>query len=128
MPERHGRNSRVIIDGVVIKCTQMDLNMTQDTVEVTAFGDQNKRYVLGPKDFQATFSGFWDDANDKLFDVVDAGATVNAYFYPDAVNAPTQYWWGPVLIQASLSSNSQGAVGFSGTASAQGTITRSGTP
>jgi hypothetical protein len=126
MAERHGKDSRVIIGTTVLKCTQMDLNMTQDTVEVTGFGDSNKRYVLGTKDFQATFSGFWDDASDLLFDTIDAGAAVNAYFYPDAANAPTQYWWGSVLVQGSLTSSVTGAVGFSGSAAAQGTITRSG--
>src|SRR5690606_9777653 len=126
MAERHGKNSRIILDGTIIKCTEMSLSMTQDTVEVTGFGDGNKRYVLGTKDFRATFSGFWDDEVDKLFDIVDAGAPVNAYFYPDAQNAPSQYWWGSVLIQASLSSSVTGAVSISGSAAAQGTITRSG--
>jgi hypothetical protein len=126
MAERHGKNSQVIIDGTIVKCTQMDLNMTQDQVEVTGFGDTNKRYVNGTADFQATFSGFWTDASDKLFDVVDAAAPVNAYFYPDVSNAATQYWWGSVLLQASLGSSVSGAVTFSGSAAAQGTITRAG--
>ena len=128
MAERHGKNSRVILDGVTIKCTTFDLNMAQDTVEVTGFGDSNKRYVLGHKDFQGTFSGFWDDSVDKLFDVTDAGAAINGYFYPDAVNAPTQYWWGSVLVDASVSTGVSAAVGFTGNVVAFGAITRSGLP
>lgn len=88
MAERHGKNSRVVVDTVVIKSTAFDLSMSQDKVEVSAFGDSNKRYVTGLKDLSATFSGFWDDAIDKLFDVVDGGVPVNVYLYPDAVNAP----------------------------------------
>lgn len=128
MAERHGKNARVILDGTVIKCSSLDVNMTQDKVEVTGFGDTTKRYVLGIKDFSASFQGFWDDAVDKLFDVVDAGAAVNGYFYPDALNAPTQYWWGSVLVQASANASTTTAVGFSGEASAFGAIVRSGLP
>jgi hypothetical protein len=126
MAHRHGKNSRVQIGASVIKCTQLDINMTQDTVEVTGFGDSNKTYVLGTKDFQATFSGFWDDATDSLFDTIDAGAAVTAYFYPDVSNAPTQWWAGSVLVQGSLGSSVSGAVTFQGSAAAQSAITRSG--
>lgn len=126
MAHRHGKNGRLILDGTVVKCTSVDVNMTQDTVEVTGFGDSNKSYVIGQKDFQASFSGNWDDASDKLFDVVDAGAAVNAYLYPDVTNAPTQYWWGSMLFQASASWSTTSAVTFSGTAVAAGAITRAG--
>ena len=126
MAERHGKNSRVMMDGVVIKCASMDLNMTMDQAEVTAFGDTNKRYVNGMKDFKAAIAGFWDDANDKLFDVVDAAVPVLTYLYPDAVNAPAQYWYGLANVDASLASSVTTAVSISGTISAAGNFTRVG--
>jgi hypothetical protein len=128
MAERHGKNSRVIIDSVVVKMATLNLNMTKDKVEVTAFGDTNKRYVVGLKDFAADFSGFWDDATDKLFDVADLDTPVNVYLYPDAVNAPTQYWWGSAYVDASVTSGVSAAVGVSGTVTAAGNFTRSGLP
>lgn len=79
MAERHGKNSRVIIDGVVVKMASLNLKMTKDKPEVTGFGDTNKRYVVGLKDFAADFSGFWDDSTDKLFDVADLDTPVNVY-------------------------------------------------
>lgn len=128
MAERHGKNARVILDGVTIKCTSFDLDMSQDTVEVTGFGDTNKRYVLGHRNFLANFQGFWDDAADKLMDVADAGAAINAYFYPDAVNAATQYWWGSVLVDASFATSVTSAGTITGKAVAFGAITRAGLP
>jgi hypothetical protein len=126
MAERHGKNSRVILDGVVVKMASLNLNMAKDKVEVSAFGDGNKRYVVGLKDFSADFSGFWDDAVDKLFDVADLDTPVNAYMYPDAVNAPTIYWWGSAYVDASISSGITAAVGVSGTLTAADNWIRSG--
>ena len=126
MAERHGKNSRVMLDGVVVKCASFDLDMSQDTAEVTAFGDTNKRFVNGMKGFTAEIAGFWDDATDKLFDVVDAGVPVYAYLYPDAVNAPGQYWYGLANVDASLASSVSTAVSFSGTLSAASNFTRVG--
>ncbi len=128
MAERHGKNSRVMINGVVSKMASFDIDMAQDKVEVTAFGDTNKRVVVGLKNFAATFSGFWDDATDTLFDVIDAGNPVNVYFYPDAVNAPTQYWWGSAYVDGKLSSGVTAAVAIAGTVTAAGNFTRSGLP
>lgn len=128
MAERHGKNSRVMLDGVVVKMAAFDIDMSQDKVPVTAFGDTTQRVVIGLKNFSATFSGFWDDATDKLFDIIDAGAAVNAYFYPDAVNAPTQYWWGSCYVDGKVSSGVSAAVAISGTVSAAGNITRAGLP
>lgn len=128
MAERHGKNSRVMLNGAVVKMASFDIDMSQDKVEVTAFGDSNKRRVIGLKDFAASFSGFWDDATDTLFDIIDAGNPVNAYFYPDAVNAPTQYWWGSAYVDGKISSGVTAAVAISGTVTAAGNFTRSGLP
>jgi hypothetical protein len=106
----------------------LDVGMTRDKVPVTAFGDSNKRVVVGLGDFAASFRGFWDDAVDKLFDVVDAGNPVNCYFYPDAANAPTQYWWGSCYVEASWASGAEAAVSLSGSVSAAGNIVRAGLP
>jgi hypothetical protein len=128
MAERHGKNSRILLDGVVVKMASFDIDMSQDTVEVTAFGDSNKRYVVGMKSFAATIGGFWDDATDKIFDIIDAGNPVNCYFYPDAVAAPTQYWWGSAYVDGKVSSGVSAAVAVSGTITAAGNFTRSGVP
>jgi hypothetical protein len=128
MAERHGRNSRLIINGFVTKMATMEMSKTVDKVEVTAFGDSNKRVVVGLPDLTLTFSGFWDDASDALFDAADAGNPVNVYAYPDAANAPTQYWYGAAYIEASWSSGVSAAVALSGSAVASGNWGRLGLP
>jgi hypothetical protein len=126
MAERHGMNSRVYINGAVVKLTRAGVSMSRDRTDVSGFGDGNKYYVLGKKDLSISISGFWNDANDALFDSADASSSVPVIFYPDFVNAPTQYWYGPGLVDASIESDSNGAVGISGTIVAADNWTRSG--
>jgi hypothetical protein len=128
MAARHGKNGRVIIGTTVLSSAKWTLNRTTDKVDVSGFGDPNKIYVIGKQDLTGSISGFWDDANDKLFDVADAGVAVNMYLYPDAVNAPTQYWWGSALLDSSIDVDSNGAVSFSGSFSAAAAWTRAGLP
>jgi hypothetical protein len=115
MAHRHGKNSRFYINGVVTKLTSATGTFETDRVEVSGFGDQNKYYVLGKKDVSFSISGFWDDANDSIFDSSDATGSVPVIFYPDYANAPAQYWYGPGLVSASVSSDSNGAVSLTGT-------------
>jgi hypothetical protein len=128
--ERHGRNGRVIVGvGVgsqIVKLTKWTLNQTKDKVDVSGFGDSNKRYVFGKGDLTGTLAGWWDDANDKLFDSADAGVPVHLYLYPDAVNAATQFWHGEALIDASIEVDSNGAIGISGSFAATDNWTRAG--
>ena len=124
MAKRHGKNSRFYINGQVAIITTAAGTFEQDRVEVSGFGDLNKYYVLGKKDLSWTISGFWDDANDALFDATDSSAAVPVIFYPDYVNAITKYWYGPGLVSASISSDSNGAVSISGTIVASDNWTR----
>lgn len=126
MAERHGKNGKLILNGVVLKMTSLSLNQTSDKVEVQGFGDTNKRYVIGFPDLQVSFSGHWDDAEDELFDVIDAGSPVNAYVYPDATNAATQYWWGSAYCDGNIEIPADSSVKVSGTLVAAGNWTRSG--
>jgi hypothetical protein len=126
MAFRHGMNSRVYIAGAVVKLTRAGVTMTRDRTDVSGFGDGNKYYVLGKKDLSISISGFWDDANDALFDAADATGSVPVIFYPDFANAPAQYMYGPGLVDASIESDSNGAVGISGTIVAADNWTRVG--
>jgi hypothetical protein len=126
MAKRHGLNSRVVLDLIVVGAASFVLNMSKVKVEVSEFGATNKTYVVGLKDLQATFSGFWNDALDKLFDVSDLTTPINVYLYPDAVNAPAQYWWGSAYVDASVTSSVTDAVKVSGTITAADAWIRSG--
>lgn len=126
MAERHGKNGRVQIGTTVVKLTKWTLNRTTDKVDVSGFGDPNKIYVIGKQDLQGTLAGFWNDANDALFDAADAGASIYMWLYPDVTNAAAQYWYGAALIDASIDTDSNAAVSLSGTFVAAAAWTRFG--
>jgi hypothetical protein len=113
MAEVHGKNGRIYLNGVSIKLTQNSFDMPTDDVEVSGFGDANKRYVTGKPDMSGTFSGFWDNAGDPAFAAAITsrqGTPSPMIIYPDFVNAPTKYAYGNALINASLVMDTNAAV------------------
>lgn len=95
------------------------LDAATDKVEVTAFGDPNKVYVQGLKDLKGTISGWWDSADDSLFDAADSADGLKLYLYP-ASTAATLYWYGPAFIDASINVSATGAVSVTGNYVASG--------
>ena len=129
MPKYHGKRGVVYISTTMagtaspVQLTEWTLNMATDKTEVTSFGDANKTYVQGLKDLSGTISGFWDSANDALFDAADSADGVRMYLYPSA-DAPTIFWEGPAFLDASISVGVGGAVAMSGSFVAAGSWTR----
>ena len=89
------------------------LDMATDKVEVTAFQDTNKQYVQGLKDIKGTISGFWDSADDSIFDASESADGLKLYLYP-ATTASTIYFYGPAFIDASIAVSATGANTISG--------------
>lgn len=90
------------------------LDMTTDTIEVTAFGDTNKTYVQGLPDLKGTFSGFWDETGtDNLFAAAASVGAVNMYVYP-SLDAVSKFWEGTAWVSASLNAAVAAAVKVSG--------------
>jgi hypothetical protein len=100
------------------------LDMATDKIDVTAFQDANKVYVQGQKDIKGTVSGFWDSANDALFDAAESADGVRMVLYPSTL-APGLYFAGPAWLDASLEVDSKGAVTVSGEFVAAGSWSRS---
>jgi hypothetical protein len=127
MAKYHGRKGVVYMStsgtgtaASVASLNSWELNMTQDTVEVTAFGDGNKTYVVGLKDVQGSLAGFWEDSQDTLFDASESADGVKMYLYPSA-DAPTVYFYGPAWVDASISVGVNAAVTVSANFRANGT-------
>lgn len=93
----------------VIAMASWSLDMSTDTVEVTAFGDVNKSYVQGLKDLKGSISGFWDDTETKPFVGADSPDGVKIYLYPSS-DATTKYWYGPAWVSASVDADNGDAV------------------
>lgn len=127
MPTRyHGSKGVVYISTTgsgtaiaAISLSQWSLDMATDKVDVTAFGDTNKQYVQGLKDIKGALSGYFDSADDALFDGAESTDGVKLYLYPSSL-APTIYHYGPAWLDASIEVDAKGAVGVKGSFVAAG--------
>jgi hypothetical protein len=108
MASYHGRKGVVYLSVTgtgnatsVGKLTNWTLHQKADKVDVTAFGDTNKAYVIGLKDVTGTLSGLWQDSDATLFQATDSTDGCKIYLYPSS-DAPQYYWYGPAWIDASI--------------------------
>jgi hypothetical protein len=128
MARYHGRKGFAYIIGdpttngpgvLIPSLNSWTIDMATDKVEVTAFGDANKTYVQGLKDITGSLAGFWDSADDSLFDAADSDDGVKLYLYPSS-DAPSVYWYGPAWVDASIEVGVGDAVTISGEFAANG--------
>ncbi len=122
----HGRSGVVYISttgsgnaSLVLSLTDWSLDMSTDTVETTSFGDTNKTYVQGLADISGQFSGFWNDAEDKLFTASASSDGCKIYLYPSA-DATSKYFYGPAWLSVSVSTAVGDAVKVTGNFLANG--------
>lgn len=119
----HGKNGQVRMDpaGGTAFVTLADMNtwtldMATDRVEVTAFGDTNKRRVAGLPDFSGTLGAWWNavaTSGPAYFAAVLAGTPVMLRLVPNT-NDATVYFQGLANIDGSINVSATGAVSSSG--------------
>jgi hypothetical protein len=102
-----------------VSLSQWSLDRATDKSDVTAFGDTNKVYVQGLPDIKGSIAGWFDSADDALFDGADSSDGVKLYLYPSSL-APTIYHYGPAWLDASIEVDSKGGVGVKGSFVAAG--------
>lgn len=97
----------------VVGLSKWSLDQTTEKIEVTAFGDANKQYVIGLPDVKISLSGFWDDtSSDTIFQAAasaQTGAAVNVYLYPTSLRT-NKYWYGTAWIDAQIDADVKDAV------------------
>lgn len=106
-----------------ISLSKWSLDLGTDKVDVTSFGDANKTYVQGLRDIKGSLSGFWDSADDSLFDASESADGMKLYLYP-ASTASTVYFYGPAWLDASIDVAVSGAVSVAGNFVANGAWSR----
>jgi len=106
--------------------TKTNAKQTTDKFEVTAFGDITKTYVTGLPDYQATFSGFYDNATAQTYTAAVDGVARKFYLYPDVVGTPGQYWFGTAFFDFSLTLDVGGAVAIDGSLAAASAVSKVG--
>lgn len=105
--------------GPVISLSKWSLTKATDKVDVTAFGDLNKSYVQGLPDIKGSVSGYFDSADDTLFDASESTDGVKLYLYPSTLY-PNAYHYGPAWLDASIDVSVTGAVTVAGNFVANG--------
>jgi hypothetical protein len=117
----HGKNGSVKMDPAggsalvtVADLSSWSLDMSKDRVDVTGFGDTNKRKVVGLPDFSGNLGGFWNAASSPtLFAVILGSVAATLQLIPNTLD-PTYYFQGLANIDGTVSVDSKGAVTFSG--------------
>lgn len=105
--------------------TDWTINKVVDKVDVTAMGDSNKIYVSGLPDASGDFNGWYDSASPQTYAATTDGLPRSFYLYEDAVNQPTNYWFGVVLPDLSVAGGVTAAVSLKSTWNAAGAVQRS---
>lgn len=100
------------------------LSQVTDKADVTAFGDTNKTYVAGLPDASGTFGGWFDDATMQTYTAASDGVARKFYLYPDLVNTATNYWFGTILPDFSISGSTSDGVSFTASWNAASAIIR----
>lgn len=127
MAKYSGRRGKVLLSATgtgaataVLGVSKWSLDMSQDTIETTEFGDTNKTYVPALRDVSGSFEGFWNDTETKLFAAAQSADGGFIYLYPDFTNAPTKYAYGPAWLSVSMETDVGDAVKLSADFAANG--------
>jgi hypothetical protein len=127
-----GRNGRVYMSltsgGLaepVAFLSSWSINFATDKYDVTAFGDGNKVYVAGLPDASGEFSGFYDDATVQTYTAAVDGIARKFYLYPSTLTN-TQYFWGTILPDMSVTGPADGPVAISASWNAASLVQKQG--
>jgi hypothetical protein len=130
MSRIHGRNGIVYI-GVnngdaaspTMYLSDWTINFTVAKVDVTAMGDQNLIWTAGLPDSSGDFTGFYDTGSAQTYLAAQDGLPRNFYLYP-TINQTTQYMFGQILPDYSLTGAVTAAVTLKSTWNAASRIQR----
>lgn len=92
----------------LISVNKWKMSQKTDKINVTCFGDLNKKYVLSLKDISGTLSGFWNSSNVVIFDAVDATTPGLLELTPNSTE-PTFKWSGLAYLDADIDCSVEGA-------------------
>lgn len=127
MAKYSGRRGKVLLSATgsgtataLLGISKWSLDLSQDTIETTEFGDTNKTYVPALRDLSGSMEGFWNDAETKLFSGAQSDTGTFVYLYPDFTNAPTKYAYGPAWLSVSMETDVGDAVKISADFAANG--------
>lgn len=130
MAKYHGKGLRVqmatssggtatLLEGV----DTWSIDLSTDTVEVTAGGDSNKTYVQGLPSGEFSMGGVWTDTETKLVAGSTSTTGVKIYAYPDYAGAAGKYIAGMFWLSIAFQNGVSDAARWTATARPNGAIT-----
>lgn len=110
---KHGKDGAIYVDGVKVAAkAEWTISLARDTVEVTAFGDTNKRYVVGLRDISGTYAGFLDNDGDTMLTAAGEEAKFIELYSDDTNNVLVAS--GSGFIDATVNCSNTDAVRING--------------
>lgn len=117
----HGKFGQISMDAaggsayvVLADMNAWTLDLATDRVEVTAFGDTNKRRVSGLPDFSGTIGAWWNAATSPTYiAAILAGTPVGLKLVQNTLD-PTVFFSGLANVDGSVSVSATGAISMTG--------------
>lgn len=106
-------NAEPPVTVALVSLNTWTLDLSRDTVDVTAFGDLFKQYVVGLPDCKGTVGGWWDSSDPTLFDIALGDTPCFLELVPSSLE-PTFMFKGPAYLSASINCTATGAVSVAG--------------
>jgi len=128
MAKKHGKNGAIYLGGPkgsgtkVVNKTDWSVQLNRDYVDATVFGDTNKTYLAGLRNFQGNYSGLLDTAGDAMLSATALDEQL-IYLYADDGAVPVLVAHGSGFIDANVSTSVNDAVKITGEFRAQGNWT-----
>jgi hypothetical protein len=106
----HGRNARLYVGiasgsaapSPTLFHSSFDIQASTDQMEVTAWGDTGKTYLVGLPDAKGTYTGFYDVGGADLYTAALDGTARKFYFYPDTTGNVGVYFFGTAFFDQSI--------------------------
>ena len=128
MAKKHGKNGAIYLGGgigtgtLVAEKTEWSVQLNRDYVDATVFGDTNKTYLAGLRNFQGNYAGLLNTAGDDMLDASSQDEQL-IYLYADTSGTPVLVAHGSGFIDANVSCSNTDAVRITGEFRAQGAWT-----
>lgn len=125
MAKLHGKDGAIYLGGAkgtgtkVTEKTEWAVQLNRDYVDATVFGDTNKTYLAGLRNFQGTYAGLLNTAGDDMLDATALDAQL-IYLYADDGTVPVLVAHGSGFIDGNVSVSNTDAVRITGEFRAQG--------
>jgi len=131
MAKKHGKNGAIYLGGAigtgtkVAEKTEWSVQLNRDYVDSTSFGNTNKTYLAGLRNFQGNYSGFLNTDGDDMLDASALDEQLIYLYASDGSNgsATVLVAHGSGFIDANVTSSVNDAVKITGEFRAQGNWT-----